>query len=144
MIIAVLDTNVLVSAFPAPGGVPAKLVDAWRQGKYRLVVSEAILEELVETWQDRYWRSRFSPDESAAAIELPRTDAVVTPITVDVTGVATHPEDDRILATAVASRATFLVTGDRKLQAIGTFRGVSIISPREFLERLTLVANHDS
>jgi hypothetical protein len=42
VIVAVLDTNVLVSAFPAQRGVPATLIDLWRQGFYRLVVSEAI------------------------------------------------------------------------------------------------------
>lgn len=54
MIVAVLDTNVLVSGFPAPGGVPAMLIDAWRQGAFRLVISEPILEELAETWRDPY------------------------------------------------------------------------------------------
>ncbi len=54
MIVAVLDTNVLVSGFPARGGVPATLIAAWRQGAYTLVVSEPILEELAETWQDPY------------------------------------------------------------------------------------------
>ncbi|MCC7021329.1 MAG: hypothetical protein IT338_00795 [Thermomicrobiales bacterium] len=49
---------------------------------------------------------------------------------------ATHPEDDLILATAVACRASYLVTGDRKLRAVGAFRGVAILSPREFLTRL--------
>lgn len=50
MIVAVLDTNVLVSGFPAQRGVPAALIDLWRRGVYRLAVSEAILAELTETW----------------------------------------------------------------------------------------------
>jgi predicted nucleic acid-binding protein len=52
---------------------------------------------------------------------------------VEVPGFVTHPEDDLILATAVASRSTFLVTGDRKLRAVGIFQCVTIPSPREFL-----------
>lgn len=133
MIVAVLDTNVLVSGFPARGTVPAALIDAWRQGVFHLVISEPILEELIETWRDPYWRSRFSPTESAEAIALLRATAIVTPLTVEVMGVATHPEDDRILATAVSGSASYLVTGDRKLRAVGTFQGVTILSPREFL-----------
>jgi predicted nucleic acid-binding protein len=65
-----------------------------------------------------------------------RTAAVVTPLTVDVTGVATHPLDDFILATAIASGAYYLVMGDRKLRAITAFQGVTILTPREFLARL--------
>lgn len=136
MIIAVLDTNVLVSGFPARSGVPAMLIDAWRRGAFHLAVSEPILEELTETWRDRYWRLRISSSEGAEAIALLRTEAILAPITVEVTGVAAHPEDDLILATAVASKASYLVTGDRKLQAINTFQGVAILSLREFLARL--------
>lgn len=133
MIVAVLDTNVLVSAFPAHGTVPALLIDAWREGAYHLVVSEHILEELAETWRDPYWQARISSTERAEVISLLRGTAIVTALTVEVSGVATHPEDDLILATAVASKATCLVTGDRKLRAVGNFQGVTILSPREFL-----------
>jgi putative PIN family toxin of toxin-antitoxin system len=143
VIVAVLDTNVLVSAFPAHGTVPATLIDAWRQGAYHLVVSEHILEELAETWRDSYWRTRFSPTESAAAIALLRTAAIVTSLTVEVSGVATHPEDDLILATALAGEATYLVTGDRKLRAVGTVQDVTILSPRDFLGRLAQAAEQE-
>jgi putative PIN family toxin of toxin-antitoxin system len=138
VIVAVLDTNVLVSGFPARGTVPALLIDAWRQEMFQLVVSEHILAELAETWRDPYWRARFSSAESADAIELLRTFAIVTPLSVAIAGVATHPEDDLILATAVAGGAAYLVTGDRKLRAIGAFQGISIRAPREFL---TLIAH---
>jgi putative PIN family toxin of toxin-antitoxin system len=136
VIVAVLDTSVLVSAFPAQGTVPAMLIDAWRQGTYQLVVSEHILEELAETWRDPYWQARFSPTESAAALTLLRTTGILTPITVEVRGVASHPEDDLILATAVAGGALYLVTGDRKLRVVDSFQGVTIVSPREFLNLL--------
>lgn len=72
-----------------------------------------------------------------------RSAAIVTALTVEVTGVATHPEDDLILATAVAGDATYLVTGDCKLRAVGTFRGVSILSPREFLDQLSQIAEQE-
>ena len=51
-------------------------------------------------------------------------------------GVAPDDEDDLILATAVAADADFLVTGDKGLLALGEFRGIPIVSPREFLVRL--------
>jgi len=136
VIVAVLDTNVLVSAFPAHGTVPALLIDAWRQGVYHLVVSEHILAELEDTWRAPYWQARFSPTASAEALSLLRSDAIVTALTVEVSGVATHSEDDLILATAVAGNADYLVTGDRQLRAVGTFHGVTMLSPREFLELL--------
>ena len=45
-------------------------------------------------------------------------------------------EDDLVLATAVAARADYLVTGDRYLLEIGAFRGIPIVTPRAFLDVL--------
>jgi len=58
-------------------------------------------------------------------------------VTSQIAGVASHPEDDLILATALDGRADYLVTGDAQLQKLKRFRGVVIISPREFLVVLT-------
>jgi uncharacterized protein len=55
------------------------------------------------------------------------------PITVSVSGVATHPEDDLVLAAAVSAKVDYLVTGDANLRKVDRFQGVNILSPREFL-----------
>jgi predicted nucleic acid-binding protein len=49
-----------------------------------------------------------------------------------VQGVASHPEDDLILATAVSAQADYLVTGDRQLLALGEYQGAQIVTPRAF------------
>ena len=51
-------------------------------------------------------------------------------------GIATAPEDDLILATAVSGKATYLVTGDRQLQKVGEYRGIEVLRAREFLSQL--------
>jgi len=63
-----------------------------------------------------------------------REQALLTPIIETVAGVATHPEDDLILATSLSARADNLVTGDLKLRRLGRIGGVRIVSPREFLD----------
>lgn len=63
-------------------------------------------------------------------------EATVIPLIAPVTGVATHTEDDRILAIAVSGKAAFLVTGDTQLQKLGSFKGVTILSPADFLKTL--------
>jgi hypothetical protein len=60
------------------------------------------------------------------------TRATISPVTAIVRGAATHPEDDLVLATAVSARADCLVTGDRQLQRLGSYQGVSILSPALF------------
>jgi predicted nucleic acid-binding protein len=55
---------------------------------------------------------------------------------VSVTSVITEcrdPEDDKFLALAIDGAATYLITGDDDLLALNPFRGVAILTPREFL-----------
>lgn len=66
-------------------------------------------------------------------IHLLRAKAERATTTVVVEGVATHPEDDLVLATAVAAKVRYLVTGDKKLQRLRRYRGMTILSPRDFL-----------
>lgn len=46
MIHAVLGANVVVSAILSPGGIPAKILTAWREEEFSVVVSEAIVSEI--------------------------------------------------------------------------------------------------
>ncbi|HLI26938.1 MAG TPA: PIN domain-containing protein [Chloroflexota bacterium] len=109
MVAAVLDTNILASVLASgfvrsnPQAAPVRVLDAWRAGAYTLVVSEPILAELVATLRRPYFRRRLSSAQLAAIRGLLRRQAVVTPLTVAVRGVATHLEDDLILATALSA-----------------------------------------
>jgi predicted nucleic acid-binding protein len=61
-----------------------------------------------------------------ALVALLDSSALIVVPDAGVRGVATHPEDDVVLATGVSAGADFLVTGDRKLLQLGTYRGVRI------------------
>ena len=54
-------------------------------------------------------------------------------ITVAVSGVASHPADDLVLAAAVSGDADYLVTGDAEFRRVGEYRGVKVRAPAEFL-----------
>lgn len=138
---AVLDTSVLVSALLTPEGVPGKLVDRAEEGTFVLSISPAILEETRRVLlREPKLQARYS--YSAANVEtfceglLALADLVVE--LPDIPGaVPLDPKDDMIVATAVAARADYLVTGDRRhLLVLGQYEGVRIVSPRAFLEAL--------
>lgn len=57
----------------------------------------------------------------------------MTELTVEVAGIATHREDDLILATALSGDASFLVTQDRQLLKLGSYRGLQIVPPGRLL-----------
>jgi putative PIN family toxin of toxin-antitoxin system len=136
----VVDTNVLASGlagFRNPTNTVAMILRLWRLGVFTLVTSEYILTELSRTLQSPYFRKRLSPQQITSAMLLLRRKTTITPLTTTVHGVATHPEDDVILATAVSAKADYLVTGDTKLQHVRTYKAVTILSPKQFLATLT-------
>jgi uncharacterized protein len=133
---AVLDTNILASGAISATGTVSTIVDAWRSGQFRVIVSTPILAELERTLQKPYFRRYLTEKQSSRFLKLLQRRASVSPITVSVHEVATHQEEDLILATAVSAKADYLVTGDSKLQQVGRYRGVAILSPRRFVETL--------
>jgi putative PIN family toxin of toxin-antitoxin system len=128
----VLDTNILASGAISVHGTLSAIVDAWRHGTFKVIVSLPILDELDRTFQKPYFRRYLTKKQSARFLLLLRKRATVSPH-----GIATHTEGDLILATAVSAKADYLVTGDSKLQHLGTHHAVTILSPRRFLETLT-------
>ena len=142
MIVAVLDTNTIVSATLVGVGHSGQIVAAARAGHFQWVTSAPIIAEVVRTLLHRRIQRKYrvTPDDVERIRELLEADVVGTAITVTVEGVATHPEDDLILATAVSARADYLVTGDRHLQKLNRFRGVEIVSPRTFVDILAVSA----
>lgn len=140
MIQAVLDVNVIVSALLAPLGIPRQLLSTWEEGRFAVITSEGIIAEVEEklqdpalggaygiTLEDRRWvRALLSTQAEVVAVP----PAAVLPITND-------PEDDYVLASAKQGQAQYLVTGDKKLQKMGIYAGVTILSPRAFWNLLT-------
>ena len=137
MIRVVADTNVLASGlagYDAPESPSAQILDAWRYGALELVASAPILTELRRTLAKPYFAQRFTTEEIERALYLMRHRSRYVHALADVRDVATTPEDDLILATAVADQAPFLVTGDRQLRNLVEYQGVRILGPREFLD----------
>ena len=108
----------------------------WRAKTFTLVVSEHILAELEDTFTDYYFTRRLSASAIQSALDSLRLDSVIQPITIDVAGIASHAEDDVVLATAVSARADCLVTGDKPLLERGSYRDTLLLSPRQFLDVL--------
>ncbi len=130
-----LDANSIVSGTIVAVGVSAQILDAARAEQFALITSRDIVTEVLRTLARPRVQRKY-PVGSAEIGQLRfllEHDALLVPLSVDVHGVATHPEDDRILATAASGNAQYIVTGDRQLQKLGSFGDVAIVSPRQFL-----------
>lgn len=136
MIRAVLDVNVLVSAFPARESAPAQIRERWLANEFTLCLSDHILEGKERAFAKPYWRCRVSEELVRSAVRLLTTKSELVRLIDTVHGVAEDREDDLVLATAITGRADVLVTGDRLLREIDRYDGVCILTPRQFLDVL--------
>lgn len=129
----VIDTNILISALLSETSLPAQLLSRWRQGHFDLLTSAAQLDEFMRVTRYPRLRERLSPALAGRLInELRRLAVVVDKL--PSLEVSPDPDDDHLLALAVAGRADFLVTGDKHdLLAIGRHEGTPIITVRAFL-----------
>jgi putative PIN family toxin of toxin-antitoxin system len=105
----VLDTNILASGAISATGTLSTLVDAWRSRAFKVIVSSPILDELSRTFQKPYFQRSLTATQTSRFLKLLQKRATVSPIIVSVHGIATHPEDDVIVATAVSAKADYLV-----------------------------------
>jgi uncharacterized protein len=136
---ALLDTNVLVSGILGRHrleSVPGELIRRFSEGEFELVVSDILLDEVERTLSKAYFSSRLTQADRDAEISILRKRADLVRIKVHVHGVASHSEDDLILATGLSAGADVLVTGDKELQSLGQVRGLHILTPRDFLDLL--------
>ena len=128
----VIDTNVFVSGVFWSGS-PAAVLDAWRDGRIRVVLSPGILAE-YERVGSELGREHLNIQLNGI-IQLLAMNSQVVNDTVLPGNMCSDPDDDKFLAAAVAGRASFVVTGDKALLKVGEYRGVRTISPSAFVKK---------
>jgi uncharacterized protein len=137
---AVLDSSVLVSAFLTPKGTCADVLRAASGGAFVFWLSPEILAETARSLlRDPKLQARYGYDRAKVEEFCGRLLAGAEVVTDLPQGrfVPEDPKDDMVVATAVASRADYLVTGDRKhLLSLGAYEGIRIVTPRQFLDAL--------
>jgi hypothetical protein len=136
----VVDTNIWISSLIASSKTAAKLVDEWREGKFKIVVSEQQVLELYEVFSRpkflfKYRIARQEIDDIVSSIAV-RAERVTLKGN---TKLCRDPDDDIIIETAIRGRAKYLVTGDKDItndKTVLSFlsrHGVSVISLSRFL-----------
>ena len=136
MIRVVLDTNTLISALLF-SGTASRLVLLWQSRRITVLISKEILQEYLRVLA--YPKFQLGDHEIRALVEeelLPFAETIRVRRRLAV--VRRDPEDDKFLECAVAGRAEYLVTGDRDLRELGSYRGITILIVGEFLERMNL------
>jgi uncharacterized protein len=131
---AVLDPNVVISGFLSQAGSPARVLRAWREGRFEAIVSPLVLAELARALTYPKLRQRIPTSDADAAVRWLRVGATVLDDPTEHPPVHSEdPDDDYLIALAASERAA-VVSGDRHLLALSA--RIPVHSPRDFLDVL--------
>jgi putative PIN family toxin of toxin-antitoxin system len=126
----VADTNIYISALMF-GGLPGSFLDLAFLRSFQLVTSPPILAELDEKLRIKFGLS--PADADLVRKKLEGLALVVVPTAV-LKVISEDPDDDRILECAITGKADYIVSGDKHLLRLGSYRGISIVTAREFMD----------
>ena len=129
----VADTNTVVSGL-LWGGTPEKVLIAAREKRITLCTSPALIAELEEIIGREKFVQRLALAGSSAqqlvGDYLSLTELVLP---THVPSVVRDPDDDHVIACALAAQADVSVSGDNDLLTLGGHRGIRIVNAREAL-----------
>ncbi|HYR06942.1 MAG TPA: putative toxin-antitoxin system toxin component, PIN family [Longimicrobium sp.] len=122
-----LDTNVLIAAFVSRG-LCAQLLEHCVEA-HEIVTSAGLLDEYQEKLVRKF---RLTPDAASSNAALLRSVMEVVDPPPLAIPVCRDPDDDLVLATALAGRCACIVTGDKDLLVLGSYGAIQIKSPGDF------------
>jgi putative PIN family toxin of toxin-antitoxin system len=115
-------------------GIPHWLLRLAETGELSLVTTPAIMEELREVLGRPKFILRIRALQTSVA-ELMKSLLIVVEVIPDLPiepVIKRDPDDDKILACAIATQADWLISGDDHLLSVKRYKGISIVSPSQF------------
>ncbi len=132
----VIDTGILIAALITKDTPPDQIYQAWRKKKFELITSEWQLSEFRRVSRYPKLRKFLIPSEAGNMINGLRHQALVLN-DLPTLELSPDPDDDPVLAMAVAGKADYLVSGDKTdLLALKNIEKTKIITARNFLMKL--------
>lgn len=134
---AVLDTNALISAALTPRGIAGRIIHHAQDNDFELVTSDPLLAELRGVIHRTKISGQIGVEQCESFVKLIEETAEMVSSHQKLQAVKADISDNRVLEAALAGKADYIVTGDKKhLLSLKEFRGIKIASPRDFLNDL--------
>ena len=135
----VLDTNVLISGVIA-SGYSASILDAARREEIKLVTSTQLLEEFSDVISRRHIAKKYpkAAQEAESLLDFLRAFSILTSGIPETNPVSRDPDDDFVLACALDESTDCIVSGDPHLLDLKTYKGIPILTPKEFVVRYSI------
>jgi putative PIN family toxin of toxin-antitoxin system len=133
LIRAVVDTNVFVSGIFWKG-TPMQVIEAWIDGKFKLIVTSEILLEYERVLESLGKKAKFSNYDRI--LELVKLNAEMANPVAFTRPICRDKDDDKFLAAALGGSAQYIVTGDDDLLVLDGHQALKILKPKNFLDVL--------
>lgn len=128
--IVVLDSGIWISAFQF-GGTPQAALDSV-SSDHTVAICNQIVAEVCGTLVRKFsWKD----EEVLSILKAYTSDGTHVEVTGTVHGVCRDPKDDMIFECAVKSHAEIILSGDNDLLSVKTYRGVQVLTARQYLDR---------
>jgi putative PIN family toxin of toxin-antitoxin system len=137
MLRVVIDTNVFVSGLLSRAGSSAQVLDAWRNRRFLLVTSTAIIAEIQAVLNYPHIRQKYSlsDEDIHELVVILNQDALLVPGKINVAGtIPADPQDEKFLACAIEGQVDLIVSGDHHLLDLVVFEDIPIVTIRQFLD----------
>jgi len=129
-----VDINVLISTIIKPENHIGMIVVRMRNGDYTLLYSSELINEFTEVvTRDKFWKKFQLTEETVNAfvgsiLKYGQRVSVVTLV-----DICRDPDDNILLSLALDGKADYIVSGDKDLLDMVSFRNIPIVKPAEFL-----------
>jgi hypothetical protein len=130
----VVDTNILLSGLMLPNSIPGKIVQAWRENRFELVLSQFQVDEIgrVLAYPKIQQRLHWNETEITQFLKQLFMRSVYLGDITTVAEVPADTNDNLILSAYIIGKAQFLVTGDKGI--LDLREHYAILTATEFLE----------
>jgi putative PIN family toxin of toxin-antitoxin system len=128
----VFDANTVVSALLLPNSVPRQALDKARRAGH-LLLSDGTVAELDDVLRRPHLNRYIAEEDRLLFLVALVHEAVAVGVT-ETVAECRDPKDDKYLELAVSGNAQCIISGDEDLLVLNPFRGIPVLTPRQFLD----------